>query len=943
MDDHILNVSDHLPVAVHISYNYSPVDVETEVTTVVKFKQQKVRWHKLSQDVIKEKYTAASQEAFSDLLLDVEDCLSQDDVSHVDSVTDIITDTLLDISDTNLCVKSKHKKSNAKPFWSSELSKLCKMKNVAYKAWVDAGRPKIIENQIYQQHIESRKVFRKAFRRAEAIFKSEIEEEIESCSELDQRQFWYLLKKDKKSRKLGNALRVDCDTVVTDEEAVSELWKSHFEDLGKPSESKCYDDEFRDFVEEEVRKAECSLEEMDINLLAEPISESEVEEVCKNLKCGKAQDFTGLSYEHFKYAGSNVLTVLALLFNCIIRTEMLPRNFVKGITLPLFKGGKKDPLERDDYRGITIQNVLCKIYDNIVMNRSADTLKTKLGICSTQFACKKSMSSVNASLTLQESIAHNVQAGRNVYATFFDTRKAFDTVWIDGLFYLLYSKGIRGKLWRLLRKAYLGSLTAILVNGQLSAWFRLFQGVKQGAIISMLLYICFINIVISEILQSNLGCQVLDINVGCIGYADDIAILSLDSVVTQQLIYLAHCASCKWRFDFSIKKCGVLIFGNSPKPESFYLGDELLVSSDRYNHVGVNLMTKGVRCIEEIRESIGNCRRALYCVLGQSLRKTSLSPLSCSKIYWSVVVPKLLANAEVRRFSVKELTEYERFHVQMAKDIQGLPRCSPNISALASLGWRTMSVHIDFIRIMFLHRLLSLAPGSCHRALVVRRLFFILLSGVYLVSSPLATALETCMKYNLVHHVLEWLESGIIPSKDCWRKLVKAILNDWQHKQWRFEVSLFSKLETFRIIHTVSQPICWWQLAKCLPFLKKPCCSVLRLLCGSNVLAINYRVDISRASRICRLCDLNEVEDILHFVLYCPSLSSLRFVLLGQIETNLSFEGRLIWQNLSLYMRGLIILGLDFPLPAEDVFCIRYFSCIALHNMYVRRRAFEPP
>ena len=71
------------------------------------------------------------------------------------------------------------------------------------------------------------------------------------------------------------------------------------------------------------------------------------------------------------------------MFNCIIRIEVLPHDFVKGVTIPLFKGGKKDPLERDDYRGITIQNVLCKIYDNIIMNRSEKTLKHKVGICNT--------------------------------------------------------------------------------------------------------------------------------------------------------------------------------------------------------------------------------------------------------------------------------------------------------------------------------------------------------------------------------------------------------------------------------------------------------------------------------------------------------------------------------------------------------------------------------
>ena len=56
-----------------------------------------------------------------------------------------------------------------------------------------------------------------------------------------------------------------------------------------------------------------------------------------------------------------------------------------------------------------------------------------------------------------------------VYVTFFDTKKAFDTVWIDGLFYMLYVRGVRGKLWRLLRSAYMDCLCAVLLGGKLSS------------------------------------------------------------------------------------------------------------------------------------------------------------------------------------------------------------------------------------------------------------------------------------------------------------------------------------------------------------------------------------------------------------------------------------------------------------------------------------------
>ena len=109
-------------------------------------------------------------------------------------------------------------------------------------------------------------------------------------------------------------------------------------------------------------------------------------EVCKSLKSGKAPDFTGLSYEHFKHAGQSVYVVLACRFNLIVTTEAIPDVFKKGITIPIFKGGDKDPLNVYSYRGITIQNVICKVYESILVNRSSAIIKDLVGISANQAA-----------------------------------------------------------------------------------------------------------------------------------------------------------------------------------------------------------------------------------------------------------------------------------------------------------------------------------------------------------------------------------------------------------------------------------------------------------------------------------------------------------------------------------------------------------------------------
>ena len=64
-----------------------------------------------------------------------------------------------------------------------------------------------------------------------------------------------------------------------------------------------------------------------------------------------------------------------------------------------------------------------------------------------QCAYQKGKGCTQASLVQREQKNHYQERGSKVYACFLDSSKAFDTVWMDGLFYKLYNFGIKGKTW----------------------------------------------------------------------------------------------------------------------------------------------------------------------------------------------------------------------------------------------------------------------------------------------------------------------------------------------------------------------------------------------------------------------------------------------------------------------------------------------------------------
>ena len=87
-----------------------------------------------------------------------------------------------------------------------------------------------------------------------------------------------------------------------------------------------------------------------------------------------------------------------------------------------------------------------------------------------------------------------LERGSKVFRCFLDVRKAFDTVWIDGLLYKLFSEfGVKGRIWLAIKTLYTGVKAQVLYSGSLSGKFDVSQGTGQGRILAPLMYKVYIN------------------------------------------------------------------------------------------------------------------------------------------------------------------------------------------------------------------------------------------------------------------------------------------------------------------------------------------------------------------------------------------------------------------------------------------------------------------
>jgi len=236
------------------------------------------------------------------------------------------------------------------------------------------------------------------------------------------------------------------------------------------------------------------------------------------------------------YGGDKIVEATWILCKEIFDKEKYPVNWARGLIFLIFKGGpnedKYNPLK---YRGITLLSVLGKLYTFILNDRVTKWIESK-------------------GILVEE------QAGFNsvTYVCFIDIQKAYDRVWRDGLWEKLHDYGIRGKMWRVLRSIYENVESSVLVNETRTRFFKIDTGLRQGCLLSPILFALYINGLTEEIKKENLGIKLKRYGkLGTLMFADDIALIAESKEQLEKIMEITYQYSLKWRFTFNYDKCAI--------------------------------------------------------------------------------------------------------------------------------------------------------------------------------------------------------------------------------------------------------------------------------------------------------------------------------------------------------------------------------------------------
>ena len=673
-----------------------------------------------------------------------------------------------------------------------------------------------------------KKAFKKVVENKKRNYKQNIMDKL-SSSQNNQKYFWKLL--DKLSEK-----KEDISSFVSHDSL-----RKHFQSILNSND-----------------KINIPPESYENGVLDHTISLRELEDGALCLKPGKSVGVDNLSNEMISCLVKTNPEVLVKLFNLVLTNNTILPDWRVSYIVPIHKeGDKSDPA---NYRGISLLSSLSKLFLSILNNRLLEFVTKNNILSDNQLGFRKGNRTSDAHIILQNLIdKYCHKKNKRIFSCFIDFSKAFDSVPRGILLERLFKIGIKGKVFNIIRNIYSNDQACIKINKRCTDCFTTTKGVRQGCILSPLLFNIFLSQLAREL--NDLGdnnLSVGDIGLNSIFWADDIILLAESEKNLEELINITASFSNQNKLSINIKKTKCLIFNKSGRfmRNCFFINGVKLENVREYKYLGFKFTPSG-----EISTGLNDLReralKAFYSIknkLGHCFRKYIFSSLS---LFDSLVSPILLYASDFWGARKQPSNNpLEKVQMRFFKEILGVGKKTANIGVLLELGRHPLLINAIKLSIKNWERI---RKGDANSLLLASY------SDSMNMNLPWTEGIKKQLEGNgqLIHFL------NTYPTKPyfIFKTLYTSLIDQFHQGAFSSIKEPGSKLRTYALIKNEIGFERYLKETKKID--ERIALTKFRLSNHSLMIEKGRYIGLKPEERLCSFCH-EYIEDEIHFLVYCP-------------------------------------------------------------------------
>ena len=338
--------------------------------------------------------------------------------------------------------------------------------------------------------------------------------------------------------------------------------------------------------------------------------------------------------------------------------------------MPLFKKG--DRMDLDNYRSITLMDIVGKAFSGILRDRLERFYEGK--IVEEQAGFRKGRGCVDQGYTLAQVVSKRLDVQKSTYMCFVDLKKAYDSVWREGLFARMNEDGVPKKLLSLVRRWYKNVTVRIRVNDVESEWFESKVGVWQGDTLSPLLFNIFINGIVDKVKESGVGVKVGEDIVSVLLFADDMVLTANNEEDLGLLVAKVKDFCDRWHLEVNVGKTKVMVVSKEGREVAKVLyGQSELECIPKFSYLGMVFSSDG-KWKAEVDKRVQAGRAALCSVSKHVIWNRNISEPVKKVVFDVMVKSKLMYGSEVWWVSKAEAAKLETVQNDFLRWVCGFTR-----------------------------------------------------------------------------------------------------------------------------------------------------------------------------------------------------------------------------------------------------------------------------